>query len=30
MKIHHILLIFWLVVVCFFLLNYFRDKRNHR
>ncbi len=28
MKIHHILLIFWLVVVGFFLMNYFRDKRN--
>ena len=28
MKIHHILLIFWLVVVCFFLMNYLRDKRN--
>ncbi|MEY3674843.1 MAG: hypothetical protein RJB47_1551 [Pseudomonadota bacterium] len=28
MKIHHILLILWLVMVGFFLLNYFRDKRN--
>jgi hypothetical protein len=28
MKTHHILLILWLVMVCFFLLNYFRDKRN--
>ena len=28
MKIHHMLLIFWLVVVGFFLMNYFRDKRN--
>ena len=28
MKTHHILLILWLVKVCFFLLNYFRDKRN--
>jgi hypothetical protein len=28
MKIHHILLILWLVMVGFFLLNYFSDKRN--
>ena len=28
MKIHHIVLILWLVMVGFFLLNYFRDKRN--
>jgi hypothetical protein len=28
MKTHHMLLILWLVMVGFFLLNYFRDKRN--
>jgi hypothetical protein len=28
MKTHHFLLILWLVMVGFFLLNYFRDKRN--
>jgi hypothetical protein len=28
MKVHHILLIIWLVVVGFFLMNYLRDKRN--
>ena len=28
MKTHHILLILWLVMVGFFLLNYLRDKRN--
>ena len=28
MKTHHILLILWLVMGGFFLLNYFRDKRN--
>jgi hypothetical protein len=28
MKVHHILLIIWLVVVAFFLMNYLRDKRN--
>ena len=28
MKTHHILLILWLVMVGFFLLKYFRDKRN--
>jgi hypothetical protein len=28
MQIHHILLFLWFVVVGFWLLNYFRDKRN--
>jgi len=28
MKVHHILLIIWLVVVGFFLMNYLSDKRN--
>jgi len=28
MKIHHILLILWLVVAGFFIMNYLRDKRN--
>ena len=28
MKTHQILLIRWLVMVGFFLLNYFRDKRT--
>jgi flagellar biogenesis protein FliO len=30
MQIHHILLILWFIVVGFWLLNYFRDKRNSR